>query len=80
MSSLFSGLCKSGGGGNPAGSGGTVPGAGHHLEHCQGRRQNSGQSPQAIVADRDLPDPYVFGPSGSGSVSTDPDPSIIKQN
>jgi hypothetical protein len=42
MSSLFSGLCKSGGGGDAAGAGGAVPGARHHLEHCQGRRQNSG--------------------------------------
>ncbi len=37
----------------------------------------------ASVADPnpDPPDPYVFGPPGSGSqsISMDPDPSIIKQ-
>jgi hypothetical protein len=33
------------------------------------------------VADPDPPDPYVFGPPGSGSLvrATDPDPYIIKQ-
>ncbi len=25
------------------------------------------------------PDPYVFVPPGSGSIGTDPDPSVIKQ-
>jgi hypothetical protein len=34
------------------------------------------------VADPDPPDPHVFGPPGSGSISQrvmDPDPSVIKQ-
>jgi hypothetical protein len=35
----------------------------------------------ALVISVPDPDPYVFGPRGSGSISTDPapDPSLIKQ-
>jgi hypothetical protein len=45
-------LCKSGGWGDAAGAGGAVPGAGHNMEHCQGRRQNSGQSLSTALLNR----------------------------
>jgi hypothetical protein len=37
-----------------------------------------GMATSVVVVDLD-PDPYVFGPSGSAIVCTDPDPSITKQ-